>query len=116
RVFLMLSNSLLQSIEASEEKNRFAKLLDRFPMKPKVDWVHQKIQSLNKRLPENANIIVTAIYDFVRNQRNELGHPRERPPAVTQEDAFVNLQIFPRYYQTAEEVRLFWHQTEFDYA
>jgi hypothetical protein len=38
---------------------------------------------------------------------NDLGHPREVPPAVTQEDAFVNLQVFPRYYQTAEEVRAF---------
>jgi hypothetical protein len=51
--------------------------------------------------------MVTAIYDFVRAQRNELGHPRKKPPTVTQEDAFVNLQVFPRYYQTAEEVLAF---------
>ena len=77
-------------------------------MKPKLDWVHQKIQSVKApRFPENANIMVTAIYDFVRSQRNDLGHPRETPPAVTQEDAFVNLQVFPRYYETAEEVRAF---------
>lgn len=51
--------------------------------------------------------MVTAIYDFMRCQRNDLGHPRATPPNVSREDAFVNLQIFPRYYQTAEEVRRF---------
>jgi hypothetical protein len=49
--------------------------------------------------------MVTAIYDFLRVQRNGLGHPRETPPEVDREEAFVNLQIFPRYYQTAEELR-----------
>lgn len=39
--------------------------------------------------------------------RNELGHPRETPPNIDRKDAFVNLQIFPRYYETAEQVRQF---------
>lgn len=51
--------------------------------------------------------MVTAIYDFMRCQPDDLGHPRATPPNVSREDAFVNLQIFPRYYQTAEEVRRF---------
>jgi hypothetical protein len=108
RVFLLLCDSLAAALISPAEQESFAKLLDRFPMKPKLDWVHQKIQSVKApRFPENANIMVTAIYDFVRSQRNDLGHPRETPPAVTQEDAFVNLQVFPRYYETAEEVRAF---------
>jgi hypothetical protein len=48
-----------------------------------------------------------AIYDLLRCQRNELGHPREAPPNVKRADAFVNLQIFPRYFELAEEVRIF---------
>jgi hypothetical protein len=43
----------------------------------------------------------------MRCQRNELGHPREVPPRVRREDAFVNLRIFPRYYEIAEETRGF---------
>lgn len=57
-------------------------------------------------LPDNAALAVTAIYDFLRTQRNDLGHPRETPVA-DREEAFVNLQIFPRFYQTAESLRQF---------
>lgn len=108
RVFLLLCDSLAAALADPAEQKDFEKVLGRFAINPKLKWVHQKIQSIKARgFPENANIMVTAIYDFMRGQRNELGHPREVPPAVTQEDAFVNLQVFPRYYQTAEEVRAF---------
>jgi hypothetical protein len=108
RVFLLLCDSLASALSDADKQKAFARILNRFPIKPKLDWVHQKIQSIKgPDFPESANIMVTAIYDFVRGQRNDLGHPREKPPIVTQEDAFVNLQVFPRYYQTAEEVRAF---------
>ena len=51
--------------------------------------------------------MVTAVYDFLRTQRNDLGHPRDVPPDVDREDAFANLQMIPRYYQVAEELRRF---------
>jgi hypothetical protein len=108
RVFLLLCESLAAALTSPAEQKAFGKILGSFPMNPKLQWVHQKMQSVKgPGFPENANIMVTAIYDLVRNQRNELGHPRDKPPAVSQEDAFVNLQVFPRYYQTAEEVRTF---------
>jgi hypothetical protein len=51
--------------------------------------------------------MVTAIYDMIRMQRNDLGHPREHPPRMSQGDAHANLLMFPRYYETAEMVRRF---------
>jgi len=111
RVFLLLCDSLENALANVGEKATFQKLLGRFAMKPKLDWVHNKIQQIQKRapagFPENATIMIIAIYDLMRGQRNELGHPRELPPRVKHEDAFVNLQIFPRYYEIAEETRKF---------
>lgn len=108
RVFLLLCESLASALADPAEQKDLGRILGRFAMNPKLQWLHQKIQSIKASgFPENANIMVTAIYDYVRGQRNDLGHPREQPPAVTQEDAFVNLQVFPRYYETAEEVRAF---------
>jgi hypothetical protein len=111
RVFLLLCDSLLAALADSGEQTAFERLLERFPMKPKLDWVHTKLQALQASraagLPDNATLAVTAIYDFLRAQRNDIGHPREQPPRVDREEAFVNLQIFPRYYQTAEAVRQF---------
>jgi hypothetical protein len=111
RVFLLLCDSLATALSNAAEKSAFTKLLDRFPMKPKLDWVQNKLQQAQKQappgFPENATIMLVAIYDLMRTQRNELGHPREAPPSVQRQDAFVNLQIFPRYYEIAEEVRAF---------
>ncbi len=80
-------------------------------MKPKLDWVHNKFREVQGKkinsFPDNASLMITAIYDLIRCQRNELGHPRATPPNVTKEDAFVDLQIFPRYYEIAEVVRRF---------
>jgi hypothetical protein len=111
RVFLLLCDSLFAALSNAAEKTAFAKLLDRFPIKPKLDWVQNKIQQIQKQapagFPENATIMLVAIYDLMRTQRNELGHPREAPPNVHRQDGFVNLQIFPRYYEIAEAVRMF---------
>ncbi|MEO8372849.1 MAG: hypothetical protein ABI806_26930, partial [Candidatus Solibacter sp.] len=111
RVFLLLCASLERALIDPAEKAQFTKVLSRFSMKPKLDWVHDKIQKIQKRppagFPENATIMIVAIYDLMRGQRNELGHPRELPPCVKREDAFVNLQIFPRYYEIAEQTTEF---------
>lgn len=111
RVFLLLCDSLEGALSNPSEKSAFAKLVKAFPIKPKLDWAHQKIQQIqNQRLtgfPDNATIMTIAIYDLIRCQRNDLGHPREVPPNVKRADAFVNLQIFPRYFELAEEVRVF---------
>lgn len=109
RVFLLLCEALRAALKSHAEKQKFGKLLERFPMKPKLDLLHQKFQTLQGQpgFPENANIMVTTIYDLMRCQRNELGHPQTTPPSITREDTFVNLQVFPRYYETAEDVRGF---------
>jgi len=111
RVFLMVCDSFLVALRDPAERAALGAILQRFPMKPKLDWIHAKVSNLqNQRLPglpENAALMVTAVYDFLRTQRNDLGHPRDSPPAVDREDAFVNLQMFPRYYQIAEELRQF---------
>ena len=111
RVFLLVCEAVKCAIGDPAESKQFESLLKKFPMKPKLDWVHHKLETLPKDarigLPENTSIMLVAIYDLLRLQRNELGHPRETPPRVTREDAFVNLQIFPRFYETAEQVRAF---------
>jgi hypothetical protein len=111
RVFILVSEALENALSDTNEKASLGKILRRYQMKPKLDWVHKKIQEIQDKgirgFPDNATLMVTAMYDLIRCQRNELGHPRKTPPNVTKEDAFVNLQIFPRYYETAEVVRDF---------
>lgn len=108
RAFLILCDALLNALASSSEKSKFENLLKKNAIKPKEDWVLNKIELIQgarpKPLPDNVNVMLTVIFDFIRSQRNNLGHPQETPPTVTREDAFVNLRLFPRYYKMLNQV------------
>jgi hypothetical protein len=91
-----------------QEVAKFETILERFAMKPKLDWVHAKLLAVQARrlagFPESAVLMVTAIYDLLRAQRNDLGHPREAPPRLDREEVFASLQVFPRFYQTSNDL------------
>jgi len=112
RVFLLVCESLLASLKDPGEQAAFQKILERNPMKPKLDWVTDKFRQIQTPrrppdLPEDVEIKIPGIYNLIRYQRNELGHPREAPPTVTKDDAYGYLRLFPSYYATAEKVREF---------
>jgi hypothetical protein len=108
RAFLILCDAFLNAINNSAEKSKFQKILDQVAIKPKMDWVLNKIQIIQSKprrpLPDNVNVMLAAIFDFIRCQRNELGHPQESPPKITRDDAYVNLRIFPNYYKMVTQV------------
>ncbi len=108
RAFLLLCDAFLNAVSDPTEKNRFSAIIRANAIKPKEDWVLNKIQDLQKArprpLPDNVNIMLTVIFDFIRSQRNNLGHPQETPPKTTREEAFVNLRIFPGYYKMLNQV------------
>jgi hypothetical protein len=116
RVFLLLCDSLLAALADPQEQTDFSKALRRIAMKPKLDFVHAKMEALqnsNPRpagFPESAVIALTAVYDLLRRQRNDMGHPRETPPQSDRSQAFANLQVFAVYYEVAERIREFLSQ------
>ncbi len=116
RVFLLLCDSMQLALANPNESKALSAKLKRFPMKPKLDWIHTKLQSLQTSnlpgFPDNAIIMVTTMYDLLRTQRNELGHPQPTPPNLSREDVFANLQIFPQYYNVAEKLREFLGQNQ----
>jgi hypothetical protein len=109
RVFLLLCESVSDSLRDPREASGFKKICERFPMKPKLDWIGEKFQQPAVReldgFPDTAQVSILAVYDLLRVQRNELGHPNPAPPAVDREDVFSNLQVFARYYETVEKIR-----------
>jgi len=112
RVFLLICDALLSALTDPSEHTAFSKILDRNPIKPKLDWVSGKIQRISslKRpndWPDDADIQLTGIFNLIRCQRNDVGHPRDMPPTVSRDVAYGYLRIFPSYYATAETVREF---------
>ena len=108
RVFLLLCSALSESLSDPSEKTEFDRVLAQRGMKPKMDWFLGKIQKLQqgspRPLPDDVNIMLCTIYDFIRCQRNNLGHPQDSLPSVTREDAYVNLRVFPSYFEMANQI------------
>jgi len=112
RVFDLVCESLLSSSAMSDkEKGTLADHMKRARLKPRLEYVHQKlarIQDANTPgFPESAALMVTAMYDIIRAQRNDLGHPQEKPPRLDADVANARLQMFAGYFETAEQVRRF---------
>jgi hypothetical protein len=112
RVFDLVCETLEPALADASERAQLNKLLRQMSVRKRLDWVHAKLRNIEdtKRptgYPDRASVMVIAIYELMRAQRNDLGHPREDPPRPSRDDAYAHLQIFPTYYATAELLRSF---------
>jgi hypothetical protein len=111
RVFDLVCESLLPAIHSGKERRSLDAAMNRAKIRPRIEFVHRKFTEVEGRsvegFPESSALMVTALYDMIRLQRNELGHPRPLPPRVEPEEAVSRLHMFAGYYETAEKVRVF---------
>ena len=103
-VLLRLCEVAQNALSDSKERSDFDQLQW---VKPKHRWLVDKYDSLPARdrrtqLPESLDVTLTSLYDLIRRQRNELGHPQEQPPAIDRELAFMYLKLFPTFIKDAE--------------
>jgi hypothetical protein len=105
-VFLQLCEVIRSSLKDSNERS---KLDDRLPVKSKHRWIVEKYQNLpgkarREQLPESLDMTLLSLYEMIRRQRNDLGHPQENPPELTREQAFVFFQLFPGFVKDLESL------------
>ncbi len=102
-VLLRLCDVAKNALHNQTERSKFDKLKS---VKPKHRWLVDKYESLpsqdRRLLPESLDVTLSSLYDLSRKQRNELGHPREHPPAVSRDAAFMYLRLFPTFIEDAE--------------
>ena len=103
-VFLRLCEVIRGALQNDAERTQFDQLQW---VKPKHRWVVEKYAALpaevrRAHLPESLDLTLTSLYDLIRRQRNELGHPQEDPPAIDREQAFTYFKLFPTFIQDVE--------------
>lgn len=103
-VFLGLCTVIAANLKIAAERTKFEKLQW---VKPKHRWVVDKYQSLpaserKDRLPESLDVTLTSLYELIRRQRNEIGHPSGQMPAIDRELAFVHFRLFPTFISDVE--------------
>ena len=92
-------NHMCDTVRASlKDSNEQKKLDPHLPVKPRHRWIVQKYQNLprnvrREQLPESLDMTLTSLYDLIRRQRNELGHPQDKPPELSREEAFIFFRL-----------------------
>jgi len=104
-VFLYLCDVVHSSLKNVKDQKSFDSLPDL--VKPRHRWIVDKYLNLpgdirRKQLPESLDITLISLYELIRRQRNELGHPQENPPAVDREQAFIFFRMFPGFVRDIE--------------
>ena len=109
RIFLVLCDSMLDSLSNATERKEFSKILDGISILAKFEFVRKKIELLmsakGNNFPKIQITNLLGIFEFIRVQRNDIGHPQDNLQIPTRDDVYVNLRIFPQYCKTAEEVK-----------
>lgn len=103
-VFLRLCGVISGALQDDTERTQFDRLQW---VKPKHRWVVEKYAALPSEvrrghLPQSLDVTLTSLYDLIRRQRNELGHPQEDPPAIDRELAFTYFKLFPTFIKDVE--------------
>jgi len=105
-VFLKLWEIVGENLTAERDQRDFRALDERYGIVPKHRWLTEKVAGLSpearRRLPENLQMTISSLYNLIRQQRNDLGHPREEPPSVDREQAFMFFRIFPTFVRDVE--------------
>ena len=82
-------------------------------IKPKHKWVVERFEAIpakdrKKNLPESTDITLSSLYDLIRRQRNEIGHPAEQMPAIGRDAAFTFFKLFPAFIADIEALSKYW--------
>lgn len=101
--FNQLCDSIRPNLTSAADQ---AKLELQLPVRPRHRWLVGRYQNLpaaeRRRLPESLDVTLTSLYDLIRRQRNDLGHPQEQPPQLSREEAFVFFRLLPTFIQDAQ--------------
>jgi hypothetical protein len=108
--FLNLCTILLSALKDTTEHKQFTKIMDKISMISKFNFVRDKIEKILKSssngLPEDVIISLLSIFELIRKQRNDLGHP-QNIPIITRDEVFVFLRMFPHYCKTVQSLETY---------
>ena len=111
-VFDQMCEIVRASLKDTSEQNN---LNPKLPVKPRHRWIVQKYQNLPKsvrqQLPESLDMTLTSLYDLIRRQRNELGHPQDKPPSLSREEAFIFFRLFPGFVSDSQAFAEYCHNS-----
>lgn len=99
KAVLLLMEAYVNAISDPSEKKRFEQSTKRFGILRKFKEFRKRLDSIRKNIPrpisDDLNIQLDGIFNWIRNCRNDVGHPTGRK--INRRLAFSNLQLFIPY-------------------
>lgn len=97
--FLELYDAMTNALDNQTKKSKFENLAKRTSLKDRFDAVKAELQHIKKSLPyplsEDFEGELEGIFNLIRHQRNDSGHPTSKQ--VSRDRVFVSLQLFVTY-------------------
>jgi hypothetical protein len=101
--FLQLCSLYEKSIADPNLQKKFSKL-------QRIKEKHRRILesylalpgAIRQQLPDGLDVTLAGVYDLIRRQRNELGHPQDARPEIDREHAFALFHLFVTYLRDIE--------------
>jgi hypothetical protein len=60
--------------------------------------------TIRHELPDGLDVTLAGVYDLIRRQRNEVGHPQDARPEIDRDHAFALFQLFLTYLRDIENL------------
>ena len=103
-VLLELCAVARDALQSPQEQTQLDNLQS---VRPKHRWLVGKYNALpgpvrRQQLPESLDVTLTSLYELIRRQRNQLGHPQPHPPSIDRDAAFVYFKLFPTFISDGE--------------
>jgi hypothetical protein len=100
KALLLLIDAYAESLKKPTEQEKFLKATFGKMIKTQFDELRKAIDNdlrgrVTRELKEGLDVELNAIFDFIRQQRNDAGHPTGK--IVERERAYANLVVFPTY-------------------
>lgn len=113
KAFLLLVDNYLKALPTAKSDAFRAKIEGKF-IKKQFDEFNKMLEgNLRGQLPaelcDSLNNILTGIFEMIRSERNDSGHPTGKTPS--REVAFANISVFPGYLKRIYEL-ITWLQSK----
>jgi len=99
KLLLILIDTFSNFIEDDKKREDFKKRTKTFIVKVKYNEFLKEFKQIKKDIPKeltrDMDIWFEGIFNFIRNIRNEVGHPTGR--RIPRQLVYANLQLFPEY-------------------
>lgn len=109
--FDILLESFL-SCRQSNDHSKNDKIRNTLSIKKRFDFLKDEIEKDKKNLPENISKSLDTnfdgIFNIIRLQRNDIGHPTGKPVEINRDLMFAHLQLFVPYCKTIYELMDFY--------